>query len=127
MLHFLFLIFIKYAALVPLCICLGAYIIKRFIVKFPNKLIPVLNLIVAILLVCIWGPLIKAHWPLSLRIFNGVIYGLCATGLHQIFKQTHTFFRLRKYKKQLLTKKGADEHERNTSNWYWKESRLPKI
>ena len=84
--------------------------------KFPNKLIPILNLIAAVLLVCIWEPLIKANWPLSLRIFNGVIYGLCATGLHQLFKQTHTFFRLRKYKKQLLAKKGADSDGRNTSN-----------
>ena len=99
MVDLLFTIFIRYGALVPVCIIIGAYVVKHNIPAFPNKLIPILNIIVAVLCLIFWTPLIKAQWPLSLRIFNGLLYGFAATGVHQTFKQIGSYFRIKKYKK----------------------------
>lgn len=97
----LYKIFITYGALVPLSICLGSYFLKNKIPQFPNRLIPIVNLIVSMLLVTLWYPLIIMHYPLPLRIFNGILYGLAATGLHQLVKQTRDYIRIKKYIKYL--------------------------
>lgn len=102
MIGFLYIIFIKYGAIVPLCILLGAYVIKHYIPAFPDKLIPIVNIIVSVLCLIFWSPLIKAPWPLNLRIFNGVLYGFAATGIHQTWKQLRAFFRIKKYRKQII-------------------------
>lgn len=114
MLDFLFTIFIRYGALVPVCILISSFALKHATPAFPNKLIPIINITVSIFCLVFWSPLIKAHWPLSLRIFNGLLYGFAATGIHQTFKQLRSFIRLNKYKKKL--RKERDLNARNTSN-----------
>lgn len=105
----LFTIFIRYGAFVPICIVLGSYFVRHYINVFPNKLIPILNILVAVSCMVIWTPLIKAHWPISLRIFNGILYGLSATGLHQLIKQFKSFIRMQKYRKLIREKLKLEE------------------
>lgn len=109
MLNFLYVIFIKYAALVPLCVMAGEHVLRWRIPKFPNGLIPLTNLIASILLLVFWAPLIRSHWPLGLRIFNGILYGFAVTGIHQFFRQTRDYIRLRKLRKQM--KKNIKENQ----------------
>lgn len=114
MIPFLFKILVVYGALIPLSICLGSFLLKHWVPQFPNKLIPIVNLVVAVICVIVWFPLIKMGYPLELRVFNGVLYGLSSTGLHQIFKQTNEYIRLRKYKKYYDSKRRYN-YERNSS------------
>lgn len=109
MLEFLYIIFIKYAALVPLCVMAAARVLRYSIPKFPNNLIPVTNLIASLICLIFWAPLIRTNYPLGLRIFNGILYGFAVTGIHQFFKQLHDYFRLIRLKRQM--KKNIKENQ----------------
>ena len=85
-------------------LCLCSFLLKRGIKKFPNKLIPLANVIVSITTTILY---LDYHFnkkaPLLFLIVMGIIDGLAATGLHQLIKQTKQYitikYKLKNFKK----------------------------
>lgn len=73
-------------------LCLCSFLLKRFVKKFPNKLIPLVNVITSIITTVLY---LDYHFnkkaPLLFLFVMGVIDGLAATGLHQLIKQTKQY------------------------------------
>lgn len=99
--QYLYKIFVSYGAIIPICLCFSSFIIKHYIVQISNKLIPLINLVMAILFTLFWYPLYIRDYPVVMRIFNGFLYGLVCTGLHQLFKQTSEYIRIHRYLRRL--------------------------
>lgn len=68
--------------IVGICLCVG-YIAKHWIADLDNRVIPTLCAALGVALSC-W-----VHWPgiTPEVILAGLVSGLAATGLHQVFKQ----------------------------------------
>lgn len=63
------------------CLCVG-YVVKKWVKDLENKFIPTICALLGMIL-AIW--MNRAATPDIL--LQGVFSGLCATGLHQMFKQ----------------------------------------
>ncbi len=73
-------------------ICLSAFIFKKFIKKFPNKLIPLVNISMSMITtICYLDYHFQKKAPMLFLIVMGLIDGLAATGLHQLVKQTKQY------------------------------------
>ena len=68
--------------IVGICLCVG-YVIKKFVEDVDNKYIPAICTVIGLIL-SVW----IAGWSISPEtILQGLLSGLCSTGLHQLFKQ----------------------------------------
>ena len=75
-------------------ICLSAFILKKFIKKFPNKLIPLVNICISMITtVCYLDYHFNKKAPMLFLIVMGLMDGLAATGLHQLVKQTRHYMK----------------------------------
>lgn len=97
--------FIVFSILDILFLNLAGYVIKRYLIAFPNKLIPILNMVASLIITCIWGVASQHNHTIFFCAQVGAIYGLASTGLHQVIKQTTDFFRIRNYLKSEQKKK----------------------
>lgn len=98
--------FTVFGAFNILCLALAGFILKKYLIRFPNKLIPILNVFASIVITCIYGVLSNHVHLLYFYIFIGMIYGLASVGLHQMVKQTRDYFKLKKYMKDRYIKEG---------------------
>lgn len=92
--------FIIFSILDILFLNIAGYIIKKYFVVFPNKMIPMLNTLTSLIITCIWGVASEHNHTILFCAQIGIIYGLASIGLHQITKQTIDYFRIRKYMKK---------------------------
>lgn len=102
MINLLFEDFIVFSILVILCLNVVGFTLKK-IMKFPDPLIPITLSLLSFILTISWYIFIKEIDSLRWAILFGMLYGLSAIGLHQIIKQTRTYFRafiFNKYKKE---------------------------
>lgn len=86
--------FILYSIICIICLCLCGYIIKRYVFVYPNKLIPIFNVIFSVVMSCVWSLGIEHKLDILFIFFVGTIYGLASVGLHQIIKQTYTHIKM---------------------------------
>ena len=74
-------------------LCLCSFLLKRFIKKFPNKLIPLTNVCVSLITTTLY---LNYHFqrkaPFLFLFVMGILDGLSAVGLHQLIKKTYQFF-----------------------------------
>lgn len=74
-------------------LCLCSFLLKKFIKKFPNKLIPLTNVIVSLITTLIYLDFhFDNHAPIFFRVVMGILDGLAAVGLHQFIKKTYQYF-----------------------------------
>lgn len=97
--------FVIFSTIDILFLVLAGCIIKKYLVAFPNKLIPILNTVASLIITCVWGVASNHDHPLFFCAQVGVIYGLASIGLHQMVKQTVDYFKIRNYMKKELNKK----------------------
>lgn len=79
-----------------------AFLLKKFTKCFPNKLIPIVSVVLSIftsLIYVIHNGNKGIEFPNYFFLLAGIINGLAAVGLHQVGKQTMTYFSLRKQMK----------------------------
>ena len=73
-------------------LCLCSFLLKKFVKKFPNKLIPLVNVTLSTITTMLY---LDYHFqnraPMLFLAVMGVIDGLAATGLHQLVKQTSQY------------------------------------
>ena len=78
-------------------LCLCSFLLKKFIKKFPNNLIPLVNVIISLITTILY---LDYHFnnkaPFLFLAVMGVIDGLAATGLHQLIKQTSRYLFVKK-------------------------------
>lgn len=91
--------FILFSIFDILCLTLGGHIVKKHIKPFPNKMIPLLNTVMSLIATCVWSILSKHTHSILFCGYMGLVYGLASIGLHQVIKQTISYFKLRKYLK----------------------------
>ena len=79
------------ADVIGLCLC--SFLLKKFVKKFPNKLIPLTNVCVSLATTMLY---LNYHFqrkaPLLFLIVMAMLDGLSAVGLHQLIKKTYQFF-----------------------------------
>lgn len=97
--------FIIFSIVDILFLTLAGYINKRYIIAFPNKLIPILNILTSLVITCLWGVISKHDHTILFCAQVGVIYGMASIGLHQAIKQTIDYFKIRRY----IREKFSDE------------------
>ena len=97
--------FIVFSILDILFLNFIGHIVKKRFVVFPNKLIPILNIILSLIATCIWGVFSEHNYAISIYIQIGIVYGLASVGLHQVVKQTIDYFKIYNYIKKGQKKK----------------------
>ena len=78
-------------------LCLCSFLLKKFVKKFPNNLIPLINVIISTITTILYLDYhFKNKAPFLFLAVMGVIDGLAATGLHQLIKQTAKYIFIKK-------------------------------
>lgn len=98
--------FVFFSTMDILCLSIGTFILKKYVRKFPHKLIPIFNVMISTVLTWLWA--LKEGHACLMYIQIGFCYGLSSVGLHQLIKQTNNYIRICKYKKQ--KRKAHSEH-----------------
>ena len=76
---------------------LCSFLLKRVVKKFPNKLIPLVNVILSIVTTMLYLDYHFEHKaPIRFLFVMGCLDGLAATGLHRLIKQTHQYLTIKK-------------------------------
>lgn len=77
----------------------GSAVIQKHIVTFPNELLPLFNGVLGTILSTLWFTLHYPHIPIFISMLVGFLFGLAATGLHQLITKTKRYYVLRKFTK----------------------------
>ena len=86
-------------------LCFMSFVLKKFVKKFPNKLIPIVDVVVSLLTTISYIRYKGIEVPLHFTIIMGIVDGLAAVGLHQVYKQTKAYFVLKKLMRTSINSK----------------------
>lgn len=77
-------------------LCLCSFILKKYVKKFPNKLIPIVDVVLSLITSLLYLTYHFSGFPIRFYIITGIENGLAAVGLHQLIKQTKQYLKIRK-------------------------------
>lgn len=80
---------------------LGCYLVKKYIRKFPEQLIPIIAVISSVLLSFIWVQIRDVNHVMYFYLEIGIVHGLAVVGLNQLYKQTRKYILYRRALKVL--------------------------
>ena len=77
-------------------LCLCGFILKKYINKFPNKLTPIVVVSLSLVTSFFYLSYHFGGFPIHFYLITGLENGLASIGLHQIYKQTSRYLKIKR-------------------------------